>query len=114
MNAPLAPWQQRALQPVVERFNRVKGLELLLHGLPLRRIGDEAVLVDGLPVGGQGRDDIQRVHGRGFPCCSGRVAGDSRGDTGVAAAPQCTASHTVGCPAAVASTRWRTPAGISR
>ncbi|MNE26627.1 hypothetical protein D3C80_1200000 [compost metagenome] len=86
----------------------------LLHGLPLRCIGDEAVLVDGLPVGGQGRDDIQRVHGRGFPCCSGRAAGDSRGHTGVAAAPQCTASHTVGCPAAVASTRWRTPAGISR
>ncbi|MOA21922.1 hypothetical protein D3C78_1424430 [compost metagenome] len=66
-----------------------------LHGLPLRGIGDEAVLVDGLPIGGQGRDGIQSVHGVGFPCGSVCAAEDSPGHTGVAAAPQCTASHTV-------------------
>ncbi len=39
-----------ALQPVVERFNRVKGLELLLHGLPSPYWGQEQV-VTGLLTG---------------------------------------------------------------
>jgi len=50
-----------ALQPVVERFNRVAGLELILHGLPSPYWGQEQVVTglltgEDLMVGLAGRD----------------------------------------------------------
>jgi hypothetical protein len=49
-----------ALQPVVERFNRVEGLELQLHGLPSPYWGQDQV-VTGLLTGA---DLLQGLHGR--------------------------------------------------